>query len=72
MSQGCNNKRIRQLLHLYELGVLPEDKQREVEEHLLGCSWCSQEVEKFNKVARLMKTVTRPWTASGHCVFAAH
>ncbi len=51
----CTRKDLAELLHAYELGLLPEDKRTEVELHLLECEHCFHTAEKTLEASRLLK-----------------
>jgi tetratricopeptide (TPR) repeat protein len=52
---GCTNKEIAQLLHGYELGLLSEDERRQVEQHIIECEHCFNELQATEEASRLMK-----------------
>jgi len=51
----CPDPRLREWLHLYELGLLTEVQQEEFELHLMDCDSCRNEVEQFKSVARHLR-----------------
>ena len=53
MSQ-CDNK-YKELLHAYELGLLDEADQKELELHLMECESCFEELKQFKAEAGLLR-----------------
>jgi len=51
----CLDPRLREWLHLYELGLLTGVQQEEFELHLMDCDSCRDEVEQFKSVARHLR-----------------
>ncbi len=49
---GCSEPRYREMLHQYELDLLPEVDLVEFEQHLLECDECYRAVTEFQSVAR--------------------
>jgi len=52
---GCTDNRFAQMLYAYELGMLSEEEQRELELHLLECDYCFRSVAEFRQAAGLIK-----------------
>lgn len=52
----CTNRRMRELQHAFELHLLSDDLRDEVEQHLLTCDACFQEVKERETVNRLLET----------------
>jgi len=50
----CSDKRYRDLLHAYELGMLDDDRRRAFEAHLLECDACYEQVRRFQAASRLL------------------
>jgi tetratricopeptide (TPR) repeat protein len=50
----CVEKRFQGMLHHYELGMLPDDQRLEFEVHLLDCDHCLEQVQRFQRVSRLL------------------
>lgn len=51
----CTNKRLREKLYAYELGVLPAEDVRQMELHLMDCPACLAEVREFARTTRLLR-----------------
>jgi tetratricopeptide (TPR) repeat protein/TolB-like protein len=51
----CNRKEITQLLHAYELGLLSDEDRARVEQHIIECDHCFQEIERNAEAIRLIK-----------------
>jgi tetratricopeptide (TPR) repeat protein len=51
----CRDKRFRDMLYAYELGMLSEDERRELELHLLECEECMQSVIEFKRVVQYLR-----------------
>lgn len=51
----CKDKRFREMLYAYELGMLLEEERRELELHLLDCESCLQSVMEFKSAAQLLR-----------------
>ena len=51
----CKDKRFRDMIYAYELGMLSEDEIRELELHLLECEECMQSVREFRQTALLLR-----------------
>jgi len=51
----CARRDLAELLHAYELGLLPEDKRTEVELHLLDCEQCFHAAQRSLEASRLLK-----------------
>jgi len=52
--RDCSDKRYRDLLHAYELGMLDADRRRAFEAHLLECDACYEQVRRFQEASRLL------------------
>ncbi len=52
---GCGKERFEDMLHAYELGMLPPNERRELEHHLLECSYCLESVKSFEETASHLK-----------------
>lgn len=52
---NCGDKELAQKLYAYELGLLSEDDQREVEIHLYKCEECYRSYLRFKETARLLR-----------------
>jgi len=52
---GCTDKRFAQMLYAYELGMLSDEEQRELELHLLDCDDCFHNVAEFRRAAGLIR-----------------
>ena len=48
---GCRNKRFKEKLLAYEIGILSESERRELELHILDCDFCREEIKRFNEAA---------------------
>lgn len=46
---ACSDKNYRELLHLYELGLLDADQTDQFERHLMDCEACFEAVQAFSK-----------------------
>ena len=55
MTAECNDKGIGRLLHAYELGLLSDQDRARVEEHLIVCDICFEEVCRNAEAARLLR-----------------
>ena len=53
---GCTDKRFAQMLYAYELGMLSDEEQRELELHLLDCDDCFRNVAEFRRAAGLIRS----------------
>ena len=49
---NCTNKRLRDMLHHYELGLLSDKDREVVEEHLLDCEECFNSLTEFQNAAQ--------------------
>jgi tetratricopeptide (TPR) repeat protein len=47
----CSDKKFRDAIHSYELGLLEGAELTEFEKHLLDCEYCFNEVQKFHQVS---------------------
>ena len=52
----CNDKRYRDLIHAWELGLLSDDERREFELHLMECPACFEDVQRFRREAEALRT----------------
>jgi len=52
----CINGEIGDLLHAYELDILPPDETEKFEIHLLECEYCAQKVADFRRQAGLLRS----------------
>lgn len=50
----CSDKKLGQLLHDYELGLLPDDDNRRFEMHLYECDYCLEQVREFMDVSKFI------------------
>ena len=50
----CRDKRFEDLLGAYEVGMLDNDDQRDLELHALECESCRQNLLQFDEAARLL------------------
>jgi tetratricopeptide (TPR) repeat protein len=48
----CKDKRFKDLLLIYELGQLDGEELQRMEQHLLICDYCRNEVQHFHEIAR--------------------
>ncbi|MFC1475831.1 FlgO family outer membrane protein [Candidatus Zixiibacteriota bacterium] len=51
---SCDNKRIAQMLYAYEIGLLSEKEQQEIELHLYRCESCFREFSRFRSTVDLL------------------
>jgi hypothetical protein len=51
MTAGCTDADVGKLLHPYELGHLTKTERDRFEAHLLGCEYCAQELQVFERAA---------------------
>ncbi len=51
----CNNPKMRRLVSLYQFNLLDEDERFSVEDHLLDCDACFEEVYRMSKVSELLE-----------------
>jgi hypothetical protein len=51
----CTNKDMGQLLHDFELGMLPEEEKQQFVEHLYECDCCLGHAREFIDVSRIIK-----------------
>ncbi len=49
---GCKNRRFRDAMHCYELGLLEGDELVEFERHLFDCETCFNEVREFHRASQ--------------------
>jgi tetratricopeptide (TPR) repeat protein len=52
----CRDKRFRDMIHAYELGMLTDDDRRRFEIHMLECDSCFALVERSKATSRLLNT----------------
>lgn len=52
---GCLDRRYRDMLHAYELGMLTDEERRDLELHLLECDSCMEEAGEFRDTIRTMR-----------------
>ena len=52
---GCSDKRFEEMLYAYELGLLEEDEERELEIHLLECGSCFEKVRNMSRASDLLR-----------------
>ncbi|MFH1699188.1 MAG: tetratricopeptide repeat protein [Candidatus Zixiibacteriota bacterium] len=50
----CTDKALGQLIHPYELDLLPEDQRQNFEIHLYHCNYCFENVKQFKDTSRLL------------------
>jgi hypothetical protein len=50
----CSNKKLGQLLHDYELGLLSDEDNRRFEMHLYECDYCLEQVREFMDVSKFI------------------
>src|SRR5437868_1682369 len=50
MEQKCSDKRLGQLIGLYELGALDEKERRRFQDHFIACDYCYQQVYSLEPV----------------------
>ena len=55
MRKKCNNKKIKELLTLYHLGILTPEEKEEVEIHLIECELCRKELNSAEEFSSFMK-----------------
>ena len=53
---NCADKIIAQKLYAYELGLLSEEEQHELEIHLLKCEACFAEFQQVKETAKLLRS----------------
>ena len=54
MSQ-CTDRHLGNLLHAYELGILPDEDQLKFESHLLECDYCFEKAGRLETAISLLK-----------------
>ncbi|MFH1687958.1 MAG: FlgO family outer membrane protein [bacterium] len=51
----CSEKRLRDRLYAYELGLLEDTERREMELHMLDCESCLQDLKRFRETVGLIR-----------------
>jgi len=52
---GCTDKRFEEMLYAWELGLLDEPDERELEIHLLECESCFEKVQRMSQATELLR-----------------